>query len=115
MSLQTARKSEYSLEKVQSLHKEIDYENYLRSKTSITYQRKLINFKGHKIILTQKQVDILKLVAKGFSNARISREMKKRESAIKLSIYRTMKYLEIILDETIDRFYLIIIAQELDL
>ena len=115
MNLQTVIKSEHSSQKIQPHPEEVEYESYLNSKKPFSYQKKLLGLNGYDVFLTQKQIDILKFVAKGFSNGRIAKELRKKESAIKLSIYRTMKYLEIILDKNVDRFSLIIIAQELDL
>ena len=115
MSLQSKNKFESYCHKIQYPIREADFDPSLNSNKSIKYQRKIFYHKGNNITLTEKQINLLRLVAKGFSNIKIARELNKKESAIKLSIHRIMKYLEVILNENIDRFYLIIVAQELDL
>lgn len=57
----------------------------------------------------------MEFVAKGYSNIKIAKELGVTESSIKLFIYRLMRKLEKRLSETIDRFYLVIIAQRLGL
>lgn len=96
-----------------SLQLMIEYRNYLDEKRHL--QGKMVcNYNGIKVGFTPKQAEILKLVAQGFSNIKIAKKLEARESTIKLSIYRLMKYLEHRLYENIDRFYLIIIAQQFD-
>lgn len=92
-----------------------DYEEYINQRKLLLYQKRIYEYKGIKLALTDKQANILKLVAKGFSNIKIAEVLDKKESTIKLSVYRIMKYLEVMLDENVDRFRLVIIAQELEL
>ncbi len=94
---------------------QLDYDNYLNEKRLASGRRISFNYNGNKIALTQKQINVLKLVAKGFSNAKIAQCLSVREQAIKLLIYRLIKYMEKVLYESVDRFYLIIIAQQLGL
>ncbi len=94
---------------------QLDYDNYLNEKRLTSGRRILFNYNGNKIALTQKQINVLKLVAKGFSNAKIAQCLSIKEQAIKLLIYRLMKYIEKVLYESVDRFYLIVIAQQLGL
>ena len=112
--------SEHKLKKTHERVKEsfsceikLDYEEYLRQRKFLLYQKRLFDFKGNRIALTEKQINILKLVAKGFSNTKIAGELSRKESTVKLSVHRIMKYLELVLDENVDRFYLIIIAQQI--
>ncbi|MBI2995834.1 MAG: hypothetical protein HYY52_03915 [Candidatus Melainabacteria bacterium] len=93
----------------------IDHQNYLKQKGILLNQKTILNHKGIKIALTHKQIKVLKLVAGGFSNEKISKELIMKKCTVKLLLYRLMKYLEDVLYERIDRFSLIIIAQELDL
>ena len=92
----------------------LDYENYLRERRECLNKKLIFHYNNHKLALTHKQVEILKLVAKGFSNSRIAKTLSIKESNVKLLIYRLMKYLENTLFESVDRFHLVIIAQELD-
>lgn len=62
---------------------------------------------------TERQFYILNLVARGYSNSRVAKEISIKESAVKINVYRLMKKLEAILNENIDRFYLVILAQRL--
>lgn len=94
---------------------QIDLETYLKQKKLSTYNKILFDYNGIKIGFTKKQINILSYVAKGYSNSRIAKELALKEAAVKLLIYRLMKYLENNLYEPIDRFYLIIIAQKLNL
>ena len=75
----------------------------------------ILNYKETKMEFTKRQLEVMELVAKGFSNTKISHILKTNESTIKLLIYRIKKYIECITLERIDRFYLVIIAQELSL
>ena len=85
-------------------------------KKALSPNRKIIcSYKGVRIALTGKQIEVLKLVAKGFSNSRISQQLKTKEPTLKLQIYRLMKYLESNILENIDRFYLVVIAQQIEL
>ncbi len=70
-------------------------------------------YNGNQLRLTIKQIEILRLVAQGYSNSKIAKKLIMKESTLKITIYRLIKYLECILLEQIDRFYLIIIAQRL--
>ena len=93
----------------------IDYDNYLSEKRLTSNQRILFNYNECKIGLTPKQIKVLKLVAKGFSNLKIAQCLGAKESSVKILIYRLMKFLEKMLNESVDRFYLVIIAQQLGL
>ena len=57
----------------------------------------------------------MEFVARGYSNIKIAKELGVTESSIKLFVYRLMRKLEKRLSETVDRFYLIIIAQRVGL
>ena len=104
-----------TVQAVSPLEFKLDYDNYLNEKRFSLNQRILFNYNGNTIGLTQKHIKVLKLVAKGFSNAKIAKCLGAKESSIKLLIYRLIKYLEEGLDESIDRFYLVVIAQQLGL
>lgn len=93
----------------------LDYKNYMKQKKLLTSRKQVFKFKGINVAFTQKQLQILKLVALGFSNARIAKKLQARESAVKLLLYRLIRSLESVLYEEVDRFYLIIIAQNLGL
>lgn len=93
----------------------LDYENYIRQRKLATNQKTVVNHKGFKLSFTQKQIEVLSLVARGFSNSKIAKITFAKESTTKLLIYRLMCYLEDNLYENIDRFYLIIIAQQIEM
>ena len=93
----------------------LNYRNYFNRKNINGCQRIILGYRDVQLELTQNQINVLRLIARGFSNAKIARKLSKKESAIKLLIYRLMRYMETVLYETIDRFHLIIIAQELSL
>ncbi len=93
----------------------IDYENYLNKRKLTSGRRFLFDYDEHTIGFTIKQISVLKLVAKGYSNLKIAQCLGMKEPAIKLLIYRMIKYLEETLHENVDRFYLVIIAQQLEL
>lgn len=93
----------------------LDYENCLRERRLTANEKIIFDYKDTEIGFTQKQIEVLRLIAKGFSNIKIAKILRMKEAAIKLSVYRLMKYLEVTLEEKIDRYSLIIIAQELDL
>ncbi|MBI1858516.1 MAG: hypothetical protein HYR97_05320 [Candidatus Melainabacteria bacterium] len=93
----------------------LDFETYLRKRKINTNKKLLVEYEGIKIALTQKQIEVLTYVAKGYSNIKIAKELTAKESTMKLLIYRLIKYLESVLYERIDRFYLIIIAQKFNL
>lgn len=92
-----------------------NYRDYINHKMLTCGEKLVFSYKGLKLSFTPKQVEVMRLVAKGFSNGKIARMLSKNESAIKLLIHRITNYLEEILHENIDRFYLIIIAQRLNL
>ena len=78
------------------------------------YKNKTIfNYKGITIAFTPKQIKLLKLVSQGFSNTKVAQELQCSESSVRLTIYRLIKYLEVLLLKNIDRYSLIIFAQEL--
>ena len=93
----------------------LDYENYLRNRKLAINQKTVFIYNGAEILLTQRQIMVLQLVAQGFSNSKIARKLGVKVSAMKLLIYRLMRSLERVLCENIDRFYLVIIAQRLEL
>ena len=93
----------------------LDFENYIAKRKKIINQKVKFDYNNIKLELTPKQINVLKLVAKGLSNAKIANELSIRAAAVKLLVYRTIKYLEDNLHEQIDRFSLIILAQKLDL
>lgn len=97
------------------LELKLDYDNFLNERKLAAGQKILFYYEGIKIGLTQKQIDVLKLVAQGYSNMKIAQFLRVREDSIKLLIYRLMKYLEKVLEENVDRFYLVVIAQQLAL
>ena len=100
---------------VSPLEFSLDYDNYLSAKKLHLNQRILFSYNGCTIGLTQKHIEVLRFVAKGFSNVKIAKCLEMRESSVKLLIYRLMRSLEKELNESVDRFYLIIIAQQLGL
>lgn len=79
----------------------------------IVNKREIFFFREMELSLTQKQLEVLKLIAQGHSNAKVAKIMQSKESAIKISIYRIMKYLEHKLNSKIDRFYLVVLAQKI--
>lgn len=93
----------------------LEYKNYIKQKKININHRTILSYKSTKLALTLKQIQVLRLIAKGFSNTKIAYKLGIKEATIKLLVYRLMKYLENILNEKIDRFYLVIIAQELNL
>ena len=92
----------------------LDYENYIEKRKKSVNQKVEFDYNNTKLELTPKQINVLKLVAQGFSNAKIASELSIKSAAVKLSIYRIIKYLEDNLHERIDRFNLIVLAQKLD-
>ena len=104
-----------SLQVMAPLELRLDYDNYLTERKLAVGQKILFYYSGIKIGLTQKQINVLKLVSKGYSNMKIAQCMAVREDSIKLLIYRLMKYMEEVLEESVDRFYLVVIAQQLGL
>lgn len=107
--IDTLRNSDSSL-----FHRILDYENYVKQRKLATNQKFIFNYKGIKLAFTQKQVSVLKLVTKGYSNIKIAQILNAKEATIKLLTYRLMKYLEAILYEKIDRYYLVVIAQGIE-
>ena len=93
----------------------INCRNYVKQKNLSQADKIMFRYKDLKLSLTPNQAEVLKLIAKGFSNIKIAQKLSRKESTVKLLIYRLMKYLEEVLYEKVDRFYLIIIAQELRL
>lgn len=98
----------------QSYSRDLNYEDYLRLRKSATNQKSIVEYMNIGFSLTQKQIEVLKLVALGFSNVKIAQILDAKEATIKLLIYRLTKRLETILGEKVDRFYLVIIAQKLN-
>ena len=76
-------------------------------------KRYLIEYRKVDLLFTLKQMEVISLISKGFSNSKIAKQIETRESTIKLMVYRLMKYLEDALGENVDRFYLIILSQEI--
>ena len=96
----------------------LDYRNYLRQKKLNKLSKKeknICQYKELKLAFTPKQIEVLRLIAEGFSNAKIAQKLGTKENTVKLLIYRLMKSMEGHLHESIDRFSLIIIAQQLEL
>ena len=93
----------------------LDYANYIKQRKLATNQKILFDYRGVKLAFTPKQLTVLNLVAKGFSNCKIAQLLLMKESTVKLLIYRLMKYMEAVLYDKIDRFYIVIIAQQLGL
>lgn len=94
----------------------LKYKKYLNHIKLTNNQKAIFNYNGITVGLTPKQIEVLKLIAKGFSNGKIAKKLLTKEATVKLLIYRLMKYLERMLyEENIDRFNLVIIAQKLDL
>ena len=93
----------------------LDYYNYLRKRRKATNQKRVLSYRNEKLSFTTKQIEVLSLVAKGFSNSKIAQKLSLKETTAKLLIYRLMKYIEACLCENVDRFSLIIFAQELNL
>lgn len=91
----------------------LEYKNYIKQKKINLNQRTILNCNGTKLALTLKQIQVLQLIAKGFSNSKIASKLGIKETTIKLLVYRLMRCLENILQENVDRFYLVIIAQQL--
>lgn len=93
----------------------LEFENYLRQRKKFANKKLVFEYNETKITLTKKQIKVLFYIAQGYSNQKIAKELGTRETAVKLLIYRLMKYLESTLYEQIDRYYLIIVAQKLHL
>lgn len=91
----------------------INYHNYIKQKQLNFGDKIMFKYKDLRFSLTPNQAEVLRLVAKGFSNMKIAKKLSKKEVTIKLFIYRLMKYLEDVLYESVDRFHLVIIAQGL--
>lgn len=91
---------------------ELNYENYIQQRKLLIGQKILVKYRDKNLAFTKRQLEMLKLIAMGFSNLRIAKILNAKETTIKLLIYRLMKYIEGILNEKLDRFYLIVIAQE---
>lgn len=93
----------------------LEYANYIKQRKLFTNKKFLFDYKGNKIPLTKKQISVLKLIGKGYSNIKIAKELLKKENSVKLFVYRLIIYFEKILNEQVDRFSIIIIAQDLKL
>lgn len=91
----------------------LEYTNYIKQRKFLTNQKIVLKYDNLTLALTEKQAVVLGLVAKGLSNIKIAHELVLKETAVKLIVYRLMKYLESTLFENIDRFYLVIVAQKL--
>lgn len=92
----------------------LEYENYIKQRRLLTGQKIEVKYKDQNLAFTKKQIEILKLIAKGLSNPKIAKGLGVKETAIKLLTYRIMKYLENVLKQKLDRFYLIVIAQQIN-
>ncbi len=82
---------------------------------SYVSKKRTLSYNGTKVDFTKRQIAIMGFVARGYSNIKIAKELGVTESSIKLFVYRLMRKLEKRLSETVDRFYLIIIAQRIGL
>lgn len=92
----------------------LDYETYLETKNITSKQKSVLFYKGIKLAFTARQLELLKLISKGYSNRKIARMLSTKIVATKLATYRLMKYIEHKLGENVDRYYLVIIAQGLE-
>ena len=90
-----------------------NYRNYMKQKKLNQWDKTMFRYRNLRLALTANQAEVLRLIAKGFSNIKIAQKLSRKEATVKLLIYRLMKYLEEVLYEKVDRFYLVIIAQEL--
>ena len=93
----------------------LDYQNYLKQRKLLKNKKTVFLYKETQLAFTPKQIKILKFIAKGFSNIKIAQSLMMKEPTIKILVYRLMKYLEGVLCEHVDRYHLIIIAQEMNL
>lgn len=93
----------------------VDYRNYVRQKKLARNQKIVFGYKDVKLGFTERQILFLKLISSGLSNSRIAQQLNIKEPTVKLAIYRLMRYLENILYEKVDRYRLVIIAQQLRL
>ena len=93
----------------------LDYNNYVEQKKASKHHKVPVNYNSVQVRFTSRQIEILKLVAQGLSNTRIAKKLECKETAVKLIVYRIMKNLEDILYEDIDRYYLVILAQQFKL
>jgi len=91
-----------------------DYESYLKHKRLWANRKYLLKYRHFRIALTQRQIIVLKLVARGFANSKIAQLLRVNEPAVKLSVHRLIKYFERVLEEKIDRFMFTVIAQQVD-
>lgn len=91
----------------------IDYDNYIKKKRFATNKKSLFKFKDEYVAVTRKQIEILNLIAKGFSNSKIAKELNKSDNSVKLSVYRLIEYFERTLNIKLDRYLIIIVAQNL--
>ncbi len=89
------------------------YNTYVKKKKANKCNKLPADYNNIKLSLTSRQIQVLKLVALGLSNCRIAKRLNCTESAVKLVIHRSVKYLERVICEDIDRFSLIIIAQQI--
>ena len=92
----------------------LDYENYLETKNITSKQKTVVFYNGIKLAFTARQFEILKFISMGYSNNKIAKRLNMKSAAMRLSVYRLMKYFEHKLCGNVDRFYLVIIAQELE-
>ena len=81
----------------------------------LSNKKVLLAYKGTKLALTSKQIAVLSLVSKGYSNSKIANEFLIKPHTVKQTIHRLIKSLENTLYQHLDRFSLVIFAQELDL
>lgn len=94
-------------------HLLLHYHNRIKQSRIPPYEKILFGYRNLKLSFTPNQIEVLKLVARGYSNTKIAKKLFRKEATVKLLIYRLMKYMEEVLYESVDRFYLVIIAQEL--
>lgn len=99
---------------ISAVELQMEFENYSQQRKLKLNKKILFDYRDKKLAFTSKQINVLKLVAKGYSNAKIAETLSAREAAVKLLIYRLIKYMEGILKEGVDRFSLVIIAQQLN-
>ena len=112
MHQRTAQEKQVASQDSSPYEKLLDYNNYVEQKKASKHSKVPVNYNSVQVRFTSRQIEILKLVAQGLSNTRIAKKLECKETAVKLIVYRIMKNLEDILYEDIDRYYLVIIAQQ---
>ncbi|GEM_PF-2164022 len=112
MHQRIAQEKQISYQESSPYEKLLDYNNYIEQKRASKHHKIPVDYNNVQVRFTLRQIEILRLVAQGLSNARIAKKLDCKETAVKLVVYRIMKNLEEILYEDIDRYYLVVIAQQ---